>query len=224
MSEKPPFREAIRAARKKQEERKKSRPARVPGEPKKNPRHDWRKDGEPTTSALELWGPLEYLREFEDQAKKSFPDYTPAAKTHEIKCIKAFLEMLDENEACPRSKLAVVREAAKRLVRYKKNLEIKTQPGVWWLLTYGIAILDDLKHLIYTDGTLRYLMTEDVPVDLIDMLHITRRDECWVFSYKGQEVQIHESQWSSITNPHLQKRLNIAPSEERPDNENYSGW
>jgi hypothetical protein len=212
------LRDAIRQAREKQKQRKKQKQV-VFRAPKENPKLSRREDGEPTTEALEKWTSEEYLAEFTAQAKASVPGYTKGVAIHEVKAVKEFLGVLDD--ACPRSKLRIIREAARRLIKYKKDWGLRTAPGAWWLRTHAIAITEDLSHLVYNEASLRYLLSEDVPSD---MLGLRKSGETWIFEWEGEEVQIHESQLSTVTNPSLLKQLNIAPEERPSDNENHRGW
>ena len=124
------FNDSIREARRKELARKERRPVDLSRVPKRKLRDDTRPDGQPSTDALERWGPTDYLSEFTYVAKQTVPDYTPAVIRHEIKSMKNFLDTLEANEACPRSQLDIVREAARRLIRYKKEFNLSTAPGV----------------------------------------------------------------------------------------------
>jgi len=212
------LRDAIRQAREKSQARKKRRQISY-GAPKKDVRVEKREDGEPSTAALEKWTSKEFLREFTATAEQTIPGYLRGVAIHEVKSVKEFIGMLDD--ACPRSILNVIREAARRLNRYKRAWGLRKSPGAWWLRTHGVAILDDLKHLIYSEASLRYIMTEDIDPG---MLNIFKKDECWVFEWRGEQVQVHENQTESVTNIQLLKKLDQAPKERTPDDENYRGW
>lgn len=209
---------AIREARDKTQARKKHKKV-VYRAPKKDFKKEKRDDGEPTTSALEKWTPVEFLSEFTHLAEQYYPGYHKGVAIHELKSVKEFMNMM--SDACPRSILLVIREVARRLVRYKKSWGVAKPPGAWFLLTYGTNILEDLKHLIYDEASLRYIMTEDIDPG---MLEITSNDECWVFAWNGEQVQLHKSRTKSVTNPQLLQKLGQAPKERTPDNENFSGW
>lgn len=212
----------IKAAAAKKKKRKKQRPTVYSKAPKRDPKRAVRGDGEPTTDALERWKAAEFLREFTAWAKVWFPGYRPGVITHEVKAVKEFLNILEDSDACPRSQLAVIREAARRLTRYKTTWGLISTPGAWWLRTHATQILEDLKHLIYGVASLRYLMTEDVPVD--DILTVKKHDECWIISWQDMSVQVHESHLDRINNPYLLRLLGHTEQERTPDNENTRGW
>lgn len=216
------LRDAIRKARRKEAERKQRRQVKISLAPKKNPRKEKRHDGEPSTSALEKWGPKEFLDEFSSFAEEAIPNYTRSPAIHELKSVKEFLAILEANDACPRSMLKIIREAARRLPRWKKEWNISSPFGAWWLRTNAAAILHDLRHLLYNDASLRYLMEEEVPVDMIT---IEQQDECWIFDWQGQSVQLHKSQLETVKNPYLLKKLDLSTTEEgSPDDEDFGGW
>jgi hypothetical protein len=187
-----------------------------------DPKKDKRPNGAPTTQALRLWKSGEFAEVFQDQAARVVRRYNPGPKVKELSLMKRFLEALDVKQACPRSKLLIVEEAARRLIRYRRKFNVKAQPGTWMLVRYGEEIIDDLKHLLYGEDSLRYVYSEEIPVDMLD---IEETDDGWEISWNDHRARLPKSHATQISNPHLLTRLGKPQTaEERPDNEDYANW
>ena len=181
-----------------------------------------RDDKEPTTAALQSWTAAEYLAAFNKVAESHIKRYVDAKKLISLVAVQEFLATLDEHDACPRSKLLIIREAAKRLLRYKKQYFVKAVPQPWMLRTFAVEIIEDLKGLLYSQASLRYLYTEEVRVDMLDIAYGDRE---WIVSWEGRQARLPLSHLNQVTNPFLLAKLDKPPKQETtPDDEDYDNW
>ena len=220
------FREALAQAEKKAETRRQrgvARQVKLAKEIVIPVKQQTQKGGkEPSLLALQNWTSAEYLEVFTTEVTQVVPRYEDAKKIVSLSAMKEFLATLTEYGACPRSKLDVVRAAAKRMIRYKKKFRLKASPRPWMLRTYAHEIINDLVGLVYDDTSLRYICTEHIEVDI---LKVQSDKNEWIISWDGHQARLPVIHLSQVTNPFLLEKLNQPlPQETLPDDDDYHNW
>ena len=173
-------------------------------------------NGEPTTAALDAWGAKEFRHLFNKIAGQH-SRFKEGPIARDLATMAKFVEQLktfaeDEysiTSLAPRAVYRIVRSAAEKLVRYRKQTDMKKPIGMWMLLTIGYDIVNDHASMLYGRGSFKFILTEDVDSRDIETACV---DECVILKHTshGEDLLLHRDKLDdNVLNPELRRRLHL---------------
>jgi len=185
-------------------------------------------NGEPTTAAIEAWGPREFRALF-NKAAAQHSRFKEGPIVRDIASVAKFIEQLRAyareeagiDELAPRAVYRVIKSAATKLVRYRKQTDMKKPVGLWMMLTIGYDIINDHASMLYGRDSFKFMLTEDVDSREVKIENV---DECVVLSHArlSDGLLLHRDKLhDNVLNPELRARLQLDADGAHDDTEEY---
>lgn len=206
--------DAIREAEAASMERRKENIARLRNAgvrfktPAKHVKNDVGETGEPTTAALAAWTAKDYLDHFLSEMKLERPSFKPGGDAKKFLAqMRRFLDILQERKPAPRAIRLLLSSLASAMPTLCHQWNIKGPVGPWILSARADQILEEFDHLLYTEDSPQYLLTEDCDVAEVQA---QKTATGWLLTLpSGKRLQILSSETDKISNQQLRRLLNL---------------